>query len=153
MATYNPLKRAATAAWGELSSSEACQWYGDRAWSDTLTTWAALSHLCQATIHLGMFCRVLVEDWLSQESSEQQQSVALLSSLVVPIDAPEPAPQPCKRVKAADTGEFVGVEVYLDQEPPELPTAKRPRSKKKKASAIRRKSMANIRRSTEDIPH
>jgi hypothetical protein len=124
---YNPLKRAAAAAWAELSTPEACQWYGDRAWTDTFTTWAALSHLCQATIHLGMFCRVIVEDWLSRKSTEQQRPVALLASLG-PINDPEPA-QPCLEPTeddakdAADTGEFIGIEVSLDQKPPELPTA------------------------------
>jgi hypothetical protein len=123
---YNPLKRAAAAAWAELSTPEACQWYGDRAWSDTLTAWAALGNVCHATYNIGMFCRVLVEDWLSHKSSEQQQPVALLASLG-PINDPEPA-QPCLEPTeddardAADTGEFIGIEVYLDQEPPELPT-------------------------------
>jgi hypothetical protein len=121
---YNPLKRAAAAAWAELSTPEACQWYGDRAWTDTFTTWAALSHLCQATIHLGMFCRVIVEDWLSRKSTEQQRPVALLPATLDPINDPEPT-QPGTATAEADAGEvtlvdFIGLHDLVQTE---LPTA------------------------------
>jgi hypothetical protein len=73
MNTYNPINRAISAAWSELSSSEAQQFYADRAWSDTLTTWAALSNLCQVAIQLGAFCRCVVEDWLQVPQQPQAQ--------------------------------------------------------------------------------
>jgi hypothetical protein len=65
MNTYNPITRAAAAAWAELTTPEAVQWYSDRAWNDTLTTTAAFHRACVAAIHLGAFCRCLVEDWLA----------------------------------------------------------------------------------------
>lgn len=69
MYTYNPLKNAVAAAWTELTTPDAIQWYQDRAWSDTLTTAAAFNRACFATIQLGMFCRCLVEDWLNPATS------------------------------------------------------------------------------------
>jgi hypothetical protein len=88
--TYNPLMRAASAAWAELSTPEACQWYSDRAWSDAMTTWAALGNICHATYSLGMFCRGLVDGWLSHpEPAEQQQPVALLSAIVIDPEPPQ----------------------------------------------------------------
>jgi hypothetical protein len=112
---YNPLVRAASAAWAELSTPEACQWYSDRAWSDAMTTWAALGKCCQATYSLGMFCRVLVDGWLSHpEPAKQQQPAALLPA------NPEPA-QP-------------GTEVDGQQESLVHPPEVTPAAAKKKAS-------------------
>jgi hypothetical protein len=122
MTTYNPIKQAAAAAWAELSSKKATDWYTDRFWDDSFTTWVAMGNLFQAIIQLGIFCCALVEDWWP--SPEQNDQLEFLSAIL----APEPA-QPCLEPTeddardAADTGEFIGIEVYLDQEPPELPTA------------------------------
>jgi hypothetical protein len=118
---YNPLLRAASAAWAELSTPEACQWYSDRAWSDTLTTWAAIGNICQATFDFGIFCRGVVDGWLSQpEPAEQQQPVALLLANPEPILDPEP-PQP-------------GTEMDGQQESFAHPPEVTPTAAKKKAS-------------------
>lgn len=76
---YNPIKAAAVAAWSELSSPEAIQFYGDRAWSDTLTTYATVRSLCIMVIQMGQFCRSWCDD-LVQASVQPQAALALPES-------------------------------------------------------------------------
>jgi hypothetical protein len=121
MTTYNPIKQAAAAAWAELSSKKATDWYTDRFWDDSFTTWVAMGNLFQAIIQLGIFCCALVEDWWP--SPEQNDQLEFLSAILAP-EPSQPSLEPTEddAKDAADTGEFIGIEVYLDQEPPELPT-------------------------------
>lgn len=99
----NPLQRAAAAAWAELTTDEACQWYIDRAWNDTLTTAEAFRRACLATIALGQFCRCLVEDWLHQPVAMEAVVVASSPIAALPQIKLPPAPLPIAALPPAKT--------------------------------------------------
>lgn len=103
--TLNPLQRAAVAAWAELSSPEACEWYFDRAWNDTLTTADAFHRACLATIALGQFCRCIIEDWLHQPTCMEAVVVAPAPVAALPQIKLPPTKTPIAALPPAKTPE------------------------------------------------